>query len=95
MSVPLPFELIGPCRVTLRFETPADVSLEGGLDARSTPSPCPRSLRTRRPALLVLVESCGELFRREDPVALGHELMNLLPVGVVGEQDPDAIPAGS
>ncbi len=53
----------------------------------------PRSLRTRRPALLV--ESCGELFRREDPVALGHELTDLLRVGVVGEQDPETILTGA
>jgi hypothetical protein len=33
--------------------------------------------------------------RREDPVALGHELMDLLPVRVAGEQHPDAITAGS
>ncbi len=32
--------------------------------------------------------------RREDPVALGHELTDLLPVRVVGEQHHDAITAG-
>ena len=45
--------------------------------------------------LRVLVEQCGELLRREDPVALGHELTDLLPVRVVGEQHADAITAGS
>ena len=44
---------------------------------------------------MLLVEQCGELLRREDPVAVGHELTDLLPVGVVGEQHPDAITAGS
>src|ERR1017187_6551563 len=43
----------------------------------------------------VLVEQCGELLRREDPVALGHELTDLLPVRAAGEQHPDAITAGS
>jgi hypothetical protein len=38
----------------------------------------------------VLVEQRGELVRREDPVALGHELTDLLPVRVVGEQHHDA-----
>ena len=43
----------------------------------------------------VLVELGGELFRSEDPVAVGHELADFLPVRVVGEQHPDAITAGS
>jgi len=43
----------------------------------------------------VLVEKCGELLRREDPVALGHELTDLLPIGVVGEPHHDAITAAS
>jgi hypothetical protein len=43
----------------------------------------------------VLVEQCGELLRREDSVALDHELTDLLPVRVVGEQYRDAIMAGS
>jgi hypothetical protein len=42
-----------------------------------------------------LVKQCSELLRREDPVALGHELPDLLPVRVVGEQHSDAITAGS
>jgi len=43
----------------------------------------------------VLVEQCDELLRREDPVALGHELTDLLPVRLVGEHYHDAIMAGS
>ncbi len=43
----------------------------------------------------MLVEECGELLRREDPVALGYELSDLLPVRAVGEQHHDAITAGS
>jgi len=43
----------------------------------------------------VLVEQCDELLRREDPVALGHELADLLPVRVVGEHHRDAILVGS
>ena len=35
-----------------------------------------------------IVEQCGELLQREDPVALGHELTDLLPVHVVGERGP-------
>src|ERR1700728_2764651 len=42
----------------------------------------------------VLVEQSGELLRREDPVALGHEFTDLLPVRVVGEQHPDATTTG-
>jgi hypothetical protein len=42
-----------------------------------------------------LVEPFGELFGREDPIALGHELADLLPVGVVVEQHPEARTAGS
>src|ERR1700722_7948336 len=41
------------------------------------------------------VEPCGELLRREDPVALDHELTDLRPVRVVGKQHPDAVTAGS
>jgi hypothetical protein len=51
--------------------------------------------RRRLDGQRVLVEQCGELLRREDPVALGHELTNLLPVRVVGEHDHDAISASS
>ena len=54
---------------------------------------CQWSLRARRPRMLV--EQCSELLRREDPVALGHELTDLLPVRVLGEQHPEAITAGS
>jgi hypothetical protein len=43
----------------------------------------------------VLAEQCDELLRREDPVALGHELTDLLPVRLVGEHHHDAITAGS
>ena len=53
----------------------------------------PANLQSRRPALLV--EQCGELLRRQDPVALCHELTDLLPVRVVGEQHRDAITAGA
>jgi len=41
----------------------------------------------------LLVEQRGELLRRQDPVAFGHELADLLPVWVVGEHHPDAIAA--
>ena len=40
-----------------------------------------------------LVEQGDELLRREDPVAFGHELVDLLPVRVVGEHHTDAIAA--
>ena len=43
----------------------------------------------------MLVEQCGELLRREPPVALGHELTDLLPVGTVREPHPNAARAGS
>ena len=43
----------------------------------------------------MLVEQRSELLRREDPVALSHELANLLPVCVVGETHPNTIMAGS
>src|SRR5580658_2608252 len=46
-------------------------------------------------ASAVLVEQRGELLRREDPVALDHELTDLLPVRVVGERYHDAITSGS
>jgi hypothetical protein len=54
-----------------------------------------RLARRRLVTVRVLVEECGELLRREDPVALGHELTDLLPVRVVGEHHHDAIMAGS
>ena len=41
-----------------------------------------------------LVKQRGELLRREDPVALGHEFTDLLPVRAVGKQHPNAITAG-
>ena len=38
---------------------------------------------------------CGELLGRQDPIAFGHELADLLPVRIVGEHHPDAITAGT
>jgi catechol 2,3-dioxygenase-like lactoylglutathione lyase family enzyme len=38
-----------------------------------------------------LAEQLGELLRRDDPVALGHELTDLRPVGVAGKQHHDAV----
>ena len=42
-----------------------------------------------------MLAECGELLRREDPVTLGYELTDLLPVRVAGEHHHDAITAGS
>lgn len=41
-----------------------------------------------------MVEYRGELLRRESAVTLGHELTDVLPVGVGGDQHHDAIVAG-
>jgi hypothetical protein len=41
------------------------------------------------------VEERGELLRCESPVALGYELTDLVPVGVVGEPSSDAVATGA
>ena len=43
----------------------------------------------------MLVKQYGELLRRDDLVALGHERTDLFSVRVVGEHHHDAITAGS
>src|SRR6185437_10787537 len=42
-----------------------------------------------------LIEQCGELLRRQNPIALGHKLADLLPIRVVGEKNANAITASS
>jgi catechol 2,3-dioxygenase-like lactoylglutathione lyase family enzyme len=44
---------------------------------------------------VLLAEQRGELFRRDDPVAFGHELTDLRPVGAAGKQHHDAVTVGS
>src|ERR1700722_13118707 len=62
---------------------------------RPLPDAAPSVPKIERLPWHALVEQGGELLRREDPVAVGHELADLLPVRVVGEQHTDAVTAAS
>src|ERR1700744_2426448 len=82
-------------------EPPASAGADRAPPRRTRPSSnlaaasCGQVNGTSGGAVPALAEQCGELLRREDPVALGHELTDLRPVGVVGEQHTDAIAARS
>jgi len=51
-------------------------------------------LRPLRDWMCLSFEQSGELLWRDDPLAPDHELLDRPPVGVVGEQHPDAIGPG-
>src|SRR5690242_13408555 len=86
-STPLPItKTTGFAKATARPNTSGWPGLRPSTTRTTCSTSTPTSVRPDigRPYL------GGELLRREYPVALGHELTDLLPVRVVGEQHPDA-----
>lgn len=70
-------------------------TVDGDASPDQAPNPPRPKALAKKSYPAPLIQQGGELLRGEDPIAVGHQFADLVPVGVIGEHDADSVTPGS